>query len=340
MKIGVLTGGGDCPGLNAAIRAVVKKGVREYGMEFTGIRDGWKGMIEADGFPLTLDNVSGILVKGGTILGSSRTNPVKMEGGIQKVLDGFKKLGLDALIAIGGDDTLYVASEMSKNGLDVIGIPKTIDNDLLGTNRTIGFNTAFTTVVEAIDKLHTTAESHHRVMVLEVMGRHAGWIATLGGISGGADLILIPERPFDIDEVCEVIKKRHERKRFTIVVVAEGAHPRGGKTTTKSGDLDDFGHVALGGVANWLKKEIAERTGFETRASILGHIQRGGTPTAEDRLLATRFGVKAVHYAHMNNFGVMVTLRNDRIESLPLDEAIKDRQVDDEWYDIAKTFFG
>lgn len=340
MKVGILTGGGDCPGLNAAIRAVVRKGIHEYDMSFVGIRDGWKGMIEADGFPLKEEDVSGLLVKGGTILGSSRTNPVKMENGIKKVEDGFRKLGLDALVAIGGDDTLYVASEMSKAGLKVIGIPKTIDNDLLGTERTIGFSTAFNTVVDAIDKLHTTAESHHRIMILEVMGRHSGWIATLGGIAGGADMILIPEKPFDIDEVCDKIKKRHQRKKFTIVVVAEGAVPKGGTVTTKSGEVDDFGHVALGGVANWLKKEIQARTGFETRASILGHIQRGGIPSAEDRLLATRFGVKAAHLAHIGNFGMMVTLRNNRIETLPLDEAVKDRDVDDEWYDIAKTFFG
>jgi ATP-dependent phosphofructokinase / diphosphate-dependent phosphofructokinase len=340
MKIGILTGGGDCPGLNSAIRAVVRKGIREYKMEFTGIRDGWRGMIEADGFPLGEDDVSGLLVKGGTILGSSRTNPLKMQDGIKKVNDGFKRLGLDALITIGGDDTLSVASEMSKQGLKVIGIPKTIDNDLLGTERTIGFSTAFNTVVDAIDKLHTTAESHHRIMILEVMGRHAGWIATLSGIAGGADLILIPEKPFDLEEICAVIKKRHQRKKFTIVVVAEGAVPKGGKVTTKSGDVDDFGHVALGGVANWLKKEIQARTGYETRSSILGHIQRGGTPCAEDRLLATRFGVKAVYLASMNTFGVMVALRNNRIEYISLEEAVKDREVDDEWFDIAKTFFG
>ena len=340
MKLGILTGGGDCPGLNAAIRAVVRKGTKEYGLSFKGIRDGWRGMIDADGFEISDDDVSGILVKGGTMLGSSRTNPLKMENGIELVKEGFKRLKLDGLIAIGGDDTLSVASQMSKSGIDVIGIPKTIDNDLAGTERTIGFNTAFNTVVEAIDKLHTTAESHHRVMVLEVMGRHAGWIATLGGIAGGADLTLIPEKPFDIDDVCQTIRKRHQRKNFTIVVVAEGAHPMGGSVTTKSGEVDDFGHVALGGVANWLKKEISARTGFETRASILGHIQRGGTPSAEDRLLATRLGAKAVHFAANNNFGVMVTLRDDRIQALPLDEAIKDRQVDEEWYSLAKTFFG
>jgi ATP-dependent phosphofructokinase / diphosphate-dependent phosphofructokinase len=340
MKIGVLTGGGDCPGLNAAIRAVVRKGTRDYEMEFVGIRDGWRGMIDADGFKLTQDDVSGLLVKGGTILGSSRTNPLKMEDGIKKVTGGFRKLGLDALIAIGGDDTLSVAAQMSKAGLKVIGIPKTIDNDLLGTERTIGFSTAFTTVVDAIDKLHTTAESHHRIMILEVMGRHAGWIATLGGIAGGADLILIPEKPFEIEKICEIIKKRHLRKKFTIVVVAEGAVPKGGNVTTKDGEVDAFGHVALGGVAHWLKNEIQTRTGFETRYSILGHIQRGGTPSAEDRLLATRFGVKAAYLASINTFGVMVALRNNRVEFISLDEAVKDRDVDDEWYSIAETFFG
>ncbi|MBD3262331.1 MAG: ATP-dependent 6-phosphofructokinase [Candidatus Altiarchaeales archaeon] len=340
MKLGILTGGGDCPGLNAAIRAVVRAGEKKYGMEFTGVRDGWRGMIDADGFEITHDTVSGILVKGGTILGSSRTNPLKMDDGIEKVIEGFNKLGLDALIAIGGDDTLGVAAGMAKAGLKVIGIPKTIDNDLLGTERTVGFSTAISTVVGAIDRLHSTAESHHRVMILEVMGRHAGWIATLGGIAGGADVILIPEKPFNLDEVCKLIKKRHERKSFTIVVVAEGAVPEGGSITTKDGRKDAFGHETLGGVANWLKKEIGERTGFQTRSSILGHIQRGGSPTPEDRLLATRFGVMAAKLASMNQFGIMVALHNDRIVTIPLDDAVKDRVVGDEWYEIAEVFFG
>jgi 6-phosphofructokinase 1 len=255
-------------------------------------------------------------------------------------LSACAKVGLDALIAIGGDDTLSVAAEMSRRGMKVIGIPKTIDNDLLGTERTIGFSTALSTVVDAIDKLHSTAEAHHRVMVLEVMGRHAGWIATLGGIAGGADLILIPEKPFDLEEVCNLIRKRHEKKNFTIVVVAEGAVPKGGTITTKDGEKDDFGHETLGGVANWLKREIGRRTGFETRSSILGHIQRGGSPTPEDRLLATRFGVTAAHLAAKGQFGVMVSLQNDRIVTIPLEEAVRDRTVGEEWYDIAETFFG
>jgi len=340
MKVGILTGGGDCPGLNAAIRAAVRTGMKKYEMEFIGIRDGWRGMLEADGFPITAEHVSGILVEGGTILGSSRTNPPKMDDGIARAIDGFNTLGLDALIAIGGDDTLSVAAAMDEAGLKVIGIPKTIDNDLLGTERTIGFSTAIRTVVDAIDKLHSTAESHHRVMILEVMGRHAGWIATLGGIAGGADLILIPERPFNLDHVCELIAKRHERKNFTIVVVAEGAVPEHGSVTTKNRETDAFGHESLGGVANWLKREIGRKTGFETRSSILGHIQRGGSPTPEDRLLATRFGVKAVKLAANNQFGVMVALLNDNIVAIPLNDAIKDRVVGDEWYEIAEVFFG
>jgi phosphofructokinase-like protein len=340
MKVGILTGGGDCPGLNAAIRAAVRKGIRDYDVEFIGVKDGWKGMIEGEGRLLTRDDVSGLLVRGGTMLGSSRTNPMKMDDGIQKVVDGFNRLGLDALIAIGGDDTLGVAAKMSEAGLKVIGIPKTIDNDLLGTERTIGFNTALTVAVDAIDRLHTTAESHHRVIILEVMGRHAGWIAIMSGIAGGADLILIPEKPFDIDEVCGIIKKRHETKSFTIVVAAEGATPTGGEVVTKSGEKDAFGHVALGGVGNWLKKEIKERLGFDTRSATLGHIQRGGTPTVADRILATRFGVKAVELASEGTFGVMVALKGDHIETVPLNEAVKDRVVDNGWYRLAETFFG
>jgi ATP-dependent phosphofructokinase / diphosphate-dependent phosphofructokinase len=340
MKVGILTGGGDCPGLNAAIRAIVRKGVRDYGMDFIGVQDGWKGMLDAKGTPMGLRSVSGILVKGGTILGSSRTNPMKMDDGIKKVIEGFNKLGLDALIAIGGDDTLGVAKEMTKHGLKVIGIPKTIDNDLLGTERTIGFSTAIGTVVDAIDKLHSTAESHHRIMILEVMGRHNGWIATLGGIAGGADLILIPERPFDLEEICNLITSRHTKKNFTIVVVAEGATPKDGTITVKNDFVDAFGHVSLGGVANWLKEKIHEKTGIEARASILGHIQRGGIPTPEDRLLATRFGVTAVKLASENKFGVMVSLQNDKIVTVPLSEAVKERKIGDEWYGIAETFFG
>ncbi|MBD3388194.1 MAG: ATP-dependent 6-phosphofructokinase [Candidatus Altiarchaeales archaeon] len=340
MKVGILTGGGDCPGLNAAIRAVVRKGMKDYGMEFVGVRDGWKGMIEAEYFKIDRNIVSGLLVRGGTMLGSSRTNPMKMDDGIDKVKSGFEKMGLDALIAIGGDDTLGVAAKMAEAGLKVIGIPKTIDNDLLGTERTIGFNTALTVVVDAIDRLHTTAESHHRVMILEVMGRHAGWIAVMGGIAGGADLILIPEKPFKLDDVCDVIRKRHETRSFTIVVVAEGAVPEGGSEVLSRGEKDSFGHVALGGIGEWLRKEIKEKLGFDTRATKLGHVQRGGTPTVADRLLATRFGVKACELAGKSEFGVMVALKGDEIVPVPLSEAVKDRVVDDEWYGLAETFFG
>lgn len=339
MKVGVLTGGGDCPGLNAAIRAVVRKGLKSD-MEFVGVRDGWKGMIEADSFPMSRESVSGILVKGGTILGSSRTNPMKMDDGIEKVKAGFGKLGLDALVAIGGDDTLGVAAKMSEAGLKVIGIPKTIDNDLLGTERTIGFNTALTVATDAIDRLHTTAESHHRVIIVEVMGRHAGWIAVMSGLAGGADLILIPEKEFDIEEVCSTIKERHCTRCFTIVVVAEGALPKGGKMVLASGEKDAFGHVALGGIGNWLKKEIKDRLGYDTRSTILGHVQRGGTPTVADRILATRFGVKAAELLAEGKYGFMVALKGDEIVPVPLAEAVKDRVVDDEWYNLAETFFG
>ena len=340
MKVGILTGGGDCPGLNSAIRAVVRKGIKDYDLEFMGVHDGWKGLLEADASPITREKVSGILVKGGTILGSSRTNPIKIEGGIEKAVEGFQKLGLDALIVIGGDDTLGVAAQMSQAGLNVIGIPKTIDNDLLGTERTIGFSTALEVATEAIDRLHTTAESHHRVIICEVMGRHAGWIATLSGIAGGADIILIPEKPFDIQEVTEIIRKRHEKRSFTIVVVAEGATPKDGDLITKSGEKDSFGHVMLGGISEYLKKEIKERLGFDTRSTILGHIQRGGSPNVEDRILATRYGVKAANLLGSKKYGVMVALHGDTIDTVPLGEAVKDRVVDDEWYSIAETFFG
>ncbi len=263
-----------------------------------------------------------------------------MEDGIKRVEAGIKKLGLDALVVIGGDDTLGVAAKLAEHGFNVVGIPKTIDNDLLGTERTIGFSTALNTVVDAIDKLHTTAEAHHRIMILEVMGRHNGWIATLGGIAGGADLILIPEKPFDLDEICTIIKKRNEVKKFTIVVVAEGARPKDGSIVTKNNQKDDFGNETLGGIANWLREEIEKRTGFETRASILGHIQRGGAPTPEDRLLATRFGAKAIELVAKKEFGNMVSLQNDKIVTVPLTEAVKKRKIEDEWYTLAELFFG
>jgi 6-phosphofructokinase 1 len=339
MRVGIMTGGGDCPGLNAAIRAAVRKGIKDYRFEFVGIRDGWKGLLEADAIPLDRDIIRGLLVKGGTILGSTPHAVFKGDVSVERLTEGYNRLHLDALIVIGGDETLNVARRLSDASLKVVGIPKTIDNDLLGTERTIGFSTALTVAVEAIDRLHTTAESHHRVMIVEVMGRHAGWIATHAGIAGGADLILIPERPFDIDDICQLIKRRHETKSFTIVVVAEGAVQRGGTEITNADEKDAFGYATLGGVANWLKKEIRSRTGFDTRATILGHVQRGGTPTPEDRILATRFGVAAIRMVHEGWFGVMVALRGDEIVSVPLREAIKDRVVDQDWYALAETFF-
>ncbi len=341
MKIGVLTGGGDCPGLNPVIRAVVRKGLIE-GYEFVGIKNGWKGLVEADTMPLNIDAVSGILPKGGTILGTSRTNPYKKEGDLQKVKDNFKKLGLDALIAIGGEDTLGVASKLVKDGIpNIVGVPKTIDNDLGCTDYTFGFDTALNVAMECIDRLHTTAESHHRIIVAEVMGRHAGWIAIEAGIAGGADVILIPEVNIDIDEVCSILKKRHGRgKTFSIVVVAEGAKFKQ-DNVLKEEKLDAFGHVRLGGIGDMLADEIEKRTGYETRVSVLGHIQRGGSPTAFDRVLGTRFGVKAVELVKQKKFGKMAALAGVKIIDVPLEDAVKAlKTVDMELFDIAKVFFG
>ncbi|MDD4908517.1 MAG: 6-phosphofructokinase [Candidatus Omnitrophica bacterium] len=342
MKIGILTGGGDCPGLNPVIRAVVRKSYNE-GYETIGIKNGWKGIIENDTMKLDLSSISGILPKGGTILGTSRTNPYKKEGGVEKVKENFKKLGLDALIATGGEDTLGVASKLIKDGItNIVGVPKTIDNDLSGTDYTFGFDTAVNIATECIDRLHTTAESHHRIMVVEVMGRHAGWIAIEAGIAGGADIILIPELPIDIDEVCALIKKRHSRgKTFSIVVVAEGAQFKEGTFVLQEKKLDDFGHVRLGGIGERLGEEIEKRTGYETRVSVLGHIQRGGTPTAFDRMLGTRFGVKAVELIKAKKFGRMVALSGNKIIDVAIEEAVKElKLVDMELYEIAKVFFG
>lgn len=341
-KIGILTGGGDCPGLNPVIRAVVRKALLE-GYEIVGIKNGWKGLVENDTMQLDINTVSGILPKGGTILGTSRTNPYKKEGDLQKVKDNFKKIGLDALVAVGGEDTLGVASKLVKDGLtNIVGVPKTIDNDLSATDYTFGFDTALNVAMECIDRLHTTAESHHRIIVAEVMGRHAGWIATEAGIAGGADVILIPEIPIDLDEVCNVIKKRHERgKTFSIVVVSEGAQFKGADMVLQEKKLDAFGHVRLGGIGEELAAQIEKRTGYETRVSVLGHIQRGGSPTAFDRVLGTRLGVKAVELIKNKKFGRMVALAGIKIIDVSLEEAVKAlKTVDMELYDIAKVFFG
>jgi len=343
LKVGVLTGGGDCPGLNAVIRAVVRKGLQNN-VKVVGIKNGWKGLIEADTVDLDLNSVSGILPKGGTILGTSRTNPYKKGEDVQKVIDNYKKLGLDALIAIGGEDTLGVANKLQKEGkgLNIVGCPKTIDNDLNATDYTFGFDTAVNVATEAIDRLHTTAESHHRIMVVEVMGRHAGWIALHSGIASGADVILIPEFKIDLDEVCEILKKRKERgKSFSIVVVAEGAEFKAGQVVLKEEKLDSFGHVRLGGIGEILAQEIEKRTGFETRTTVLGHIQRGGTPSAADRFLATRFGIKAMELVLNKKFGYMASLKGTDVVEVPIQDAVGTlKTVDKKLYDLAKTFFG
>ncbi len=342
-KLGILTGGGDCPGLNPVIRAVVRKGLNEN-YEIIGIKNGWKGLIDNDTMKLDLNSVSGILPKGGTILGTSRTNPYKKENGLEKVKDNYKNLGLEALIAVGGEDTLGVASKLIKDNIitNIVGVPKTIDNDLSSTDYTFGFDTALNTAMECIDKLHTTAESHHRIMVVEVMGRHAGWIAIESGIAGGADIILIPELPIDMEEVCILIKKRHQRgKTFSIVVVAEGAQFKKGTMVLQEQKLDEFGHVRLGGIGENVAKEIEKRTGYETRASVLGHIQRGGTPTAFDRILGTRFGVKAVELVLNKKFARMVALSGVKIIDVPIEKAVEAlKTVDMELYEIAKIFSG
>jgi phosphofructokinase-like protein len=343
VRIGVLTGGGDCPGLNAVIRAIVRKGIDRYGHAIVGFRDGWRGPLENAFEELTIESTRGILPRGGTILGTSRTNPFKREDGPERIRDNMRSLHLDGLIAIGGEDTLGAADRLNRDHeLPVVGVPKTIDNDLGGTDMTFGFDTALQVATEAIDRLHTTAESHNRVMVLEVMGRHAGWIALHSGIAGGADVILIPERPFDIDEVCRLIRRRHSRGRyFSIVVVAEGAAPKEGTMGTLTGKEDEFGHVRLGGIGQRLEGEIEERTGYETRATVLGHTQRGGSPTAFDRVLATRLGVAAVDAADEGRWGMMPALRGNRVELVPLADAVAElRTVPPEEYEVAETFFG
>jgi ATP-dependent phosphofructokinase / diphosphate-dependent phosphofructokinase len=341
MRIGVLTGGGDCPGLNAVIRAVVRKGVEVYGHEFVGFRDGWKGPLDGQTMTLDVAATRGILPRGGTILGSSRTNPLKVDGGLEKIEANLSTLGVDGLIAIGGEDTLGVATELAGHGLRVVGVPKTIDNDLNATDFTFGFDTAVQIAVEAIDRLHTTAESHHRVLIVEVMGRHAGWIALHSGLAGGANVILIPERPFVIDEVCAYIEKRFARHYAPIVVVAEGAQPKQGTMELQAAELDAFGHVRLGGIGQVLEREIEARTGFESRQTVLGHVQRGGTPTAFDRVLATRFGLHAIDAMHDGDSGVMVALRGTEIERVPLTQATSElKLVPLSRYEEVEVFFG
>jgi len=339
MKIGVLTGGGDCPGLNAVIRAIVRKGVFHYGDTFVGFSEGWRGVFENKTEPLDLQRVAGILPRGGTILRTSRTNPAKREGGIQRCVENLKRNGVEALVALGGDDTMSVAQKLFEAGFHVVGVPKTIDNDLSGTDFCFGFDTAVEIATEAIDRLHTTAEAHNRVIVVEVMGRDSGWIAMYSGIAGGADVILIPERPFDIEEVAEALKLRHSRGRyFSIVVVAEGAKfsPTGDGNVTVEGGKDEFGHVRLGGIGNMLAKEIEKRTGFETRATVLGHVQRGGSPTAFDRVLATRYGVGAIDMVHRGEWGRMAALKSNEITSIPLTDALgQNRKVDERLITVA-----
>ena len=341
MRFGVLTGGGDCPGLNGVIRAVVRKGVKEYGYDFVGFRDGWKGPLEGLTMPLDLATTRGILPKGGTILGSSRTNPFKIADGVEKIQANLKSLGIDALIAIGGEDTLGVATKLDALGVKVIGVPKTIDNDLNNTDYTFGFDTSVNIAMEAIDRLHTTAESHHRALVVEVMGRHAGWIALHAGIAGGATAILIPEVKFSTDKVAAWVNSRFADGFAPIVVIAEGAIPQDGDMKVKDQTLDSFGHVKLSGIGDWLAAEIEAKTGKETRTVVLGHIQRGGTPTAFDRVLSTRFGLAAITAAHEGNWGTMTALHGTKIEMVPLESATGElKLVDTSRYAESEIFFG
>jgi 6-phosphofructokinase 1 len=338
----MLTGGGDCPGLNAVIRAVVRKGEGVYGHEVVGFRHGWRGVIEDETMELTIGTTRGLIHRGGTILGTSRTNPCKADDGVTRVLDTLARERIDALIVIGGEDTLGVAVRLSDQGVAVVGVPKTIDNDLAATDFSVGFQTAVQIASDAIDRLHTTAESHDRVIVVEVMGRHAGWIAIYSGMAGGADIVLVPEMPFDIAEVCRRIEHRHHHgASYSIVVVAEGAQPKEGTITLQSGEVDEFGHVRLGGISSVIQEEIERRTGFETRVTVLGHVLRGGTPTAYDRVLATRFGVAAIDAVEDGAFGTMVALRGPAIEQVPLDDALRElKTVDPELLDAASVFFG
>ncbi|MBQ0970240.1 6-phosphofructokinase [Streptomyces sp. RK31] len=342
MRVGVLTGGGDCPGLNAVIRALVRKGVQEYGYEFTGFRDGWRGPLDGVTVPLDIPAVRGILPRGGTVLGSSRTNPLNQQDGIRRIKDNLAALGVDALVTIGGEDTLGVATRLADEyGIPCVGVPKTIDNDLSATDYTFGFDTAVGIATEAIDRLHTTAESHMRVLVVEVMGRHSGWIALHSGLAGGANVILIPEHPFDVDQVCAWVTSRFRASYAPIVVVAEGAMPRDGDMVLKDQSLDAFGHVRLSGVGEWLAKQIEKRTGKEARTTVLGHVQRGGTPSAYDRWLATRFGLHAIDCVRDGDFGTMVALRGTDIARVPIAHATaRLKTVPPALYEEVGVFFG
>src|SRR4051812_20029388 len=341
MRIGILTGGGDCPGLNAVIRAVVRKGIGEYGDEIIGFRDGWRGLLQEDAVPMDLAAVRGLLPRGGTVLGTSRTNPYAIEGGPERVLETLGRLGIEALVPIGGEDTLGVATKLAEAGINVVGVPKTIDNDLDATDYTFGFDTAVGVAMEAIDRLHTTAESHHRTLVVEVMGRHAGWIALHAGLAGGANVILLPERNFDVEQVATYVTKRFQVEYAPIVVVAEGAQPLEGQMQLVNQQLDSFGHVRLGGIGQWLAEQLEEKTGKEARTVVLGHIQRGGTPTAFDRVLATRFGLQAIDAVNEGDFGKMMALRGTDIVRVPLIEGTGElKTVPAARYDEAEVFFG
>jgi ATP-dependent phosphofructokinase / diphosphate-dependent phosphofructokinase len=342
MKIGILTGGGDAPGTNSVIRAIVRKGLMKYGDEIFGIKDGWRGLLNAEFSRLNQEAITAILTRGGSILGFSRTNPFKTEKGVEQILQNIQNAGLEAIIAVGGDDTLSVAHKLGNFAVKCVGVPKTIDNDLLGTDYTFGFNTAVSIATEALDRLRSTAEAHQRVIVLEVMGRHAGWIAFESGLAGGADVILIPEEPFDVAEICEIIGQRQKRGRhFSVIVVSEGAKPKDGKEIVYSDGVDEFGNSRLGGVGYYLGKEIEKCIGTETRVVILGHIQRGGTPTAFDRVLGTRLGLAAIDFVHEGKFGWMVGIEGNRIIPVELKEVIgKRKTVSAELYETASVFFG
>lgn len=342
LKVAILSGGGDAPGINAVIRAVVRKAIQDYGYETVGVRDGWRGLVDGEFVPLDLMKTSGMLPRGGSILGTSRTNPFKREGDPERILENVRKMGIGAVVVIGGDDTLGVAHRMDELGLPCVGVPKTIDNDLACTDYTFGFQTAVSIACEALDRLHTTAESHHRVIILEVMGRYTGWIALEAGLAGGADAILIPEKPFKVDEVCEYIRRRQKRGRnFSLVVAAEGAKPLGGEEIVYSSGTDEFGNVRLGGVGYFLGREIEKKMKVETRVVVLGHLQRGGSPIAFDRVLASRYGIAAIDLVDEGKFGLMVALQGNKIVSVPLKDVVgKRKKVDLGLYEIARVFFG